>query len=147
MSQIEEIRAKRAALAAKRAEREEAQAEADAVAEELRLLALEEAVEAAEAEHGRLHQKIAVVNILRADGTVAGSAIVKRPHVAIWRRYQDLDNPTAADIAKVISACRVWPSAEQLDVLVSEYPAANLRLMTAIMALAGAHGEETKGKS
>jgi multidrug efflux pump subunit AcrA (membrane-fusion protein) len=144
------VKAERAALAAARAARVEAEALADQLAEQRRLLELETAVVEAEEKHGALGRKIAIVHFRRADESIAGSCILKKPNHQIHRRFQLTDTKgeaaKSAEIDKLFLHCLVWPSVEKFEALVEEHPGASAVLLNTIGKLAGASSEETAGK-
>lgn len=144
------VKAERAALAAARAARVDASKAEDQLLEQRRLLALETAVAEAEDKYGDLGRKIAVVHFKRADDSVAGSCILKRPNHIIFRKFQLTDTKGEAarsqEIDKLFAHCLVWPELEKFEALVEEYPGASGALLNTIARLAGASAEETAGK-
>lgn len=144
------LKAERAALANARDARNAESKVAEEIAEQRRLLAFEQAVVEAEEKHGALNRKIGVVHFRRADGSVAGSAILKRPNHQIYRRFQLTDTKgdaaKSAEIDKLIAHCLVWPELAQFETLLEEYPGAAGALLNTIALLSGAGAEETAGK-
>jgi hypothetical protein len=148
--ELADIKAKRAALHAEREAREDAGRTTGELAEQRRLLALEEATLKAEADHGALHKRIAVVHARYADDTIAGSIIVKRPNHMIWKRFQSIDADKPKEVSdglvKLIAHCLVFPTQDECDRLLEELPATDMRLLRAIAKLAGNSATEVGGK-
>lgn len=148
--ELKALRAQRDALKSKREARDVPAAAETQIAEERRLLALEQATFDAESAHGEINRKIAIVHFRRADGSIAGSCIVKKPNHQIFRRFQMTDAEGAKaktdQVDKLIAHCLVWPDVETYEQLVEEYPATPIKIATAISRLAGFGGEEVAGK-
>lgn len=148
--ELKALKAKREALKAKRVERDAPASVEAQLAEERRQFALEQATFDAESAHGELNRKIAVVHFRRADGSTAGSCIVKKPNHQIFRRFQMTDAEGAKaktdQIDKLIAHCLVWPDVETYEQLVEEFPATPVKIATVISRLAGFGGEEVAGK-
>ncbi len=144
------LKAERAALADARDARKADAKIADEIAEQRRLLDLETALVEAEEKHGELNRKVAVVHVRRADGSIAGSVILKRANHQIYRKYQLSEPKTerakADEIDKLIAHCRVWPELESVEGLLEEYPGAAGAMLNTINKLAGLKTEETAGK-
>lgn len=138
-ARLDAVRAKRAAIEAAKASRAEEDLLAQVESEELDLKNAE-AIAAAEAEHGPVGKKIAVVE------TDLGVVILKRAHALVFRRFQDEAKFTHAQIDKLIRPCVVYPRGDALDRILDELPATALRLANAIARLAGQRAEDVAGK-
>lgn len=150
-ARLAELEERRAARARAREQSKAARSLADDVAAAERLDALEEALVAAEAEHGPSGRGVAVVHARYADGRIAGSAIVKRPHHAFWARAAPRlgsakPDALAEETMRVVAHCRVWPELGQIEALTAEVPALPTLLLDAIARLAGVQLEEVAGK-
>lgn len=144
------LKAQRTALANARDARVAEAKVADEIAEQRRLLDLETALVDAEEKYGELNRKIAVVHVRRADGSIAGSVILKRPNHQIYRKYQLSDPKTerakADEIDKLIAHCRVWPELESVESMLEEYAGSATSMLFAINKLAGFSAEDIAGK-
>ena len=129
------------ALAKKRAEREAAQAATDRVEAVERELADAIAIDAAVAEHGPLGKMIAAID------TDLGVVIVKRPHAATFRKFQDTGSMKSADLEKLVRPCLVHPDGEKFGALLEQLPATLLRVANVVTELAGMRSAEVSGKS
>jgi hypothetical protein len=135
---LAKAKAANAANVAARVERTELAAlEAAAVREEN---ALRDApgIEKAEIEHGA--GKIATVV------TCLGAIVVRRPHVAAYRRFQDQASSKSEDVIKLVRPCVVYPTAAELDRILDEQPGTLALLAEAVATLAGAAQQERQGK-
>ena len=148
--ELAELKARSAALNAERQARVEAGRLADEIAEMKRLVALEEATVKAEADHGQLNRRIAIVHARRADDSIAGSVIVKRPNAQLWKRYQHTETKGAKassdELDKLFAHCVVFPSTSEFEELFEEFPGMSVQLLAAISKLAGFRAEELTGK-
>lgn len=116
-----------------------AQLEASVEAAERAILD-EQAIARAEDEHGALGRFIAVVQ------TDLGAVIVKRPHAATFRKFQDAASLKTRDLDALVRPCLVHPDRGGLDQILAEQPATLVRLANAVSELAGARVEEVSGK-
>lgn len=149
-AEYSEIEARRAARRKDREARIAAETANARLEEARRLDALEEALVKAEAEHGR--RAIAVLHCRYPDGSLAGSLIVKRPHLPVFRRFQsaiaDLTGPKRDEqIEQFWRQHLVWPDLPMAEAIVRETPATTMRLVDTIAELAGDHAKEVAGKS
>lgn len=132
-------RAERARLEEQRAKAEEQRALLEQVEAEELALANARAIEAAEAAHGPLGKRIAAVE------TSAGVVIVKRPHAAQFRRFQNGKDPQD-DALALVRPNVVHPDRAAFDQLLEELPGSLASLTREACRLAGAKIEETTGK-
>jgi hypothetical protein len=137
--EIEQLRAKREALAAARLARAEAAAPDEKLAAERLALADEEAMDQAEAEHGK--RRVALVQ------TDLGAVIVKRPHPAIFKRFQDRGKTNTDALADLIRPCLLHPTLTGFERICEELPATLTRVADAITVLAGFRSDDISGKS
>jgi hypothetical protein len=138
-------------LAELRARRKQLDDEADAgAAERLMLEQIEveerairdrEALAKAEADHGPVGKKIAVVQ------TAVGDVIVKRSNPLHFRRFQDAGKTTSDELERLVRPCVVYPDIPTFERWLEEQPAALLRCANAICELAGIRTKEVEGKS
>jgi hypothetical protein len=110
------------------------------LAEEKLNLANEQAVEAAEIEHGPVGTKIALVH------TSLGVVIVKRPHVATFRKFQDRGKTESKYLLEYVRPCLVYPTLPEYERICDEEPATLARCASALHTLAGVRLEEISGK-
>lgn len=138
---LEKIRDDRAAIAARRAAREAAAGPAEELAQAKIQLENEAALDAAEAEHGPVDVKIAAV--YASSGKVV---IVKRPHRALFQRFQDAGKFTSTAVHKLIQPCLVHPDQATFDAWLDDEPALLGRVSHHIAILAGVRNEDLQGK-
>lgn len=98
------------------------------------------ALEDAECMHGPVGTHIAVVE------TVEGIVIVKRPHPATFKKFQDAGKINSDTIAKFIAPCVVYPDAATFDALCDALAAVPMLCADAITSLAGARAKDQAGK-
>jgi hypothetical protein len=140
-ARLDKVRAERAALAvAREARAADAALEAQLEGETLALRD-EQAIAAAELEHGPVGKRIAVI------GTDLGVVIVKRPHAALFRKFQAKGSTKPEDLDQLVRPCLVYPSKAEFDRIDDELPATMTRCANAVVALAGFRQEENAGKS
>jgi hypothetical protein len=137
-AQLAEIRSKRVKLAEARELRAVPSA-AEQLAMEQRALADDEALERLELEHGPAGKAI---DIVRTD---VGAVIVRRPHMAVFRRFQDDSKDTAA-LEKLVRPCVLHPSKAEFDRMCEELPFTLQRCADAVCTLAGIRKEDIKAK-
>lgn len=143
---LEEVRAKRAELRAARAAEQAANAEADEIRREIRALADDEAIVAAEKSIGKQGDRIYVVT--NVDAPECDVVILKRANPVAFKRFSDLEAPQTKHIEELVSPCVVYPSADVFDRLVTtEKPALLLRCAKGVAYLAGARASEEQGKA
>lgn len=146
--QLDEIRAKRAALAAARSSRDAAQQQSDIVQKEMLALKNDEAIEAAELAHGSL---TAAVPLIAAVYTRLGVVIIRRASHLHFRRFSDTPKnndgfPTVAAQEKLVFSSLVYPDKPTLEKWLEEQPATLIHLANAVALLAGGDKEATEGK-
>ena len=145
----ERIAAARAARAALRAERDAAAAERadeEAAAHEERALKDEQAIVAAEKQHGKQGEKIYVVTGVNAKE--CDLVIVKRPNAVAFKAFQDLEKASVLDFEKLVAPCVVYPDLGTFDRLISlEQPGLLLRAAKGVSYLAGVRMNEDTGKA
>lgn len=139
--ELAELRARREALESVRRARDEAEAGAKKIAAEKFAIAKLEAIEEAEAKHGPLDQKIAVID------TDLGAVIVKRAHAATFRKYQDRGKSDHDTISNLVRPSLVYPALADFERICDELPATMARCADAIVGLAGFRVQELSGKS
>jgi hypothetical protein len=137
-AQLAEIRSKRAKLAEARELRALPSA-AEQLATEQRALADDEALERLELEHGPVGKAIEIVR------TDVGAVIVRRPHMAVFRRFQDDSKDTAA-LEKLVRPCVLHPSKAEFDRMCEELPFTLQRCADAVCKLAGIRKEDIQAK-
>lgn len=98
------------------------------------------AIEEAEIVHGPIGKKIA------ATYTPLGVIIVKRPHTALFRRFQDAKEINHKEATKLVRPSVVYPSLDLFDQWMEEVPAALFSLAKQCAQLSGAALEEAAGK-
>lgn len=140
---LAELKAARAQLAADREARATLTAEQQIAIEE-RALADDQALARAESEIGALDREIKSVD------TDMGVVIVKRAHPAVYRRFSAKMTRSASggldEARELASACRVHPSAEELDRIFERMPHVAVQCASKIIELAGARSEEVNAK-
>jgi hypothetical protein len=137
---IREIKAQREQLADERLKREQECAEQELLEREERALRDEAAIAAAEAQHGPVGKRLAVVQ------TTEGVIIVKRPNPLVFKRYQDEGNHKSEAVDKLVRPCLVYPTKTEFDRICEEQPATLVRVGSHVVALAGFRQEEAAGK-
>jgi outer membrane murein-binding lipoprotein Lpp len=139
-ARVDELRAKRAKIAEDRRQREIARAPAELLALEEQGLADDQAIEAAEIEHGPVGKQIMTIN------TDLGVIIVKRSHPNMFKRFQDKGSTRTEDLDKLVRHCLVHPDPPAFDRILKELPASLLRCADAVSFLAGVRMEDVTGK-
>jgi len=139
-TELEAVKLRRSQLRDAALKRENERLPAEELAAEKQGLLDDEALEQAELEHGPVGKKIAVVQ------TELGAVIVKRPHAAIYKRYQDRGQTKTKDIDQFVRTCIVYPSKTRFDEILEEQPATLLRVADACVMLAGFRAEEVSAK-
>jgi hypothetical protein len=135
---LAELRQKRAAIAERRAKREDDLTLQ--LAEETQALADEEAIEQCELEHGPLGKKIAFVK------TPLGVIVLKQSNALKFKRYQDKGSAEYADLDLLVRPCVVYPTLARFDEIMRELPFTMTRCANQVSVLAGVRVEELKGK-
>lgn len=126
----EQERAKRAELAAYRR------------SVEAKEYALRDAPEiaAAEAEHGPIGERIAVIE------TDLGAIVIKRPEPVVFKRFQDKGSTKTDDLLALVRPCLVYPDAKRFGEILDALPATLSRLADEAVTLAGLRTKEAAGK-
>jgi hypothetical protein len=137
LDQLDEIRARRAALADAAAKRQEP-TDAELLERERKALADDEAYEAAQREFGAR-----AVRIVRTD---EGAVVVRRPHIAAFRKFQDNGEFTSDVTEEFVRASLVYPSKPELEKILRLQPAALTRIASVCVELAGFRASELKAK-
>jgi hypothetical protein len=110
--------------------------------EALRKLALAEALEKAEADHGPVGTHLLVLDT----ETEHGSVIMKRPNKARYRAFMEKKNTKTEDIESIVRSCIVYPDADHVDRLLEDLPGALVRFGSAMATLAGFRNDELTSK-
>lgn len=139
-ARLAKVKADRAALQAARDKAAEQRLLEEQVVAEEQAFKDEQAVADAEAEHGTVGKKIAVVS------TDMGVIVLKRSNPLIFKRFQDVGSTKSADLDKLVRPCLVYPDIATFDRILEELPATMLRLASAVAGLAGVRAEEVSGK-
>jgi hypothetical protein len=137
---LDEIKRRRAEIAAARERRAEERARAAAVEDAERELADDEALEKAEIEIGPVDVMIALVD------TPLGQIIMKRPHAATFKRFQDRENKKSEYVLEFIKPCRVYPDLAAFERILEALPATAIRCANAAARLAGVRNNEVSEK-
>jgi len=146
----EEMAALHTRLDAARAQREaaaEASKPSELVAFRMRVEAEERAARneaalaAAVAKHGAVGVQIDVVEV--PDGRIV---IVRRPHAALYKAFQDLDKVTFEEAEKLVRPCVEYPDKGEYDAITDAYPGVVNSGSIKVCGLAGMRRAELKGK-
>lgn len=147
MATLEEIQAKTKAIEERRAKASAEREAAETLSRAEAALALAEALEKAEAEHGPVGRKLAVVHATAADGSVIGSVVVRvAPNSAFQRFKKELGSAKPGDLDAAYE--RLWrplvvfPSLAEVDRLSAELPFLSTALADAVGRLCGIRSEE-----
>lgn len=135
--QLAAVRAQRAALQEKAAARLEPSAE-EQLALEQRGLAEDTAFEAAQSQYGAR-----AVRIVR---TEEGAVILRRPHIAAFRKFQDAGEANSETTEELVKASLVHPSKPELDKLLRAQPGVLVQLASVCVELAGFRTADIKAK-
>lgn len=138
--ELKRLRAERDAVARKRAAREAAEAPHRELEAERIALANDQAIEDAESAIGPVGKKIAVVQ------TDLGVVIVKRPHAALFKRFQDRGKATSKEQGELVRPSLVYPELAAFETICEELPATLLRCANAVAELAGIRADEIAAK-
>ena len=137
-AELAAAKAANASHIAARAERAELAALKESIERENNALRDAPFVEKAEIELGI--DKIATIV------TRLGAVVLKRPHSASYRRFQDQASSKSEDVIKLVRPCVVYPASAELDRILDEQPGVLARLADAVATLADAAQEERRGK-
>lgn len=133
-------KAAKAEIEKRRAKSAEERASVDAVAQAEREVKELAALEKFEEEIGPLGTHLAIVE------TSAGRVILKRPAVAVFRRFQDKGDFKSQALAMLVDPCVVYPDKSAFDTLCEELPAVLTVCADAVCMLAGARAQSVSGK-
>jgi hypothetical protein len=97
-----------------------------------------EAILKAKSEHGAA--RIACV------ATDMGVIILKRPHVAHFKKFQDLEAFKVADVERLVRPCVVHPPADTLDRILDEFPGVLAACAERVAYLAGVRRNDLAAK-
>ena len=136
-TELKAVRAKRAALEDARTARTEPSI-AERLATEKRELAEDEVLDRLAEEHGHKH-----IELVRCE---YGAVIVKRPHLATYRRFQDAGKSDTKTYDQLVRPCVLYPSKAEFDALLEQQPHLLTRCADAVVRLAGVRTEEVQAK-
>lgn len=139
-AELKALRAERAAIAAARRAREAERSTGEQIVAERLALADDQAIDKAEAEHGPIGKRIALVR------TDLGTVILKRAHPHIFKRYSDKGSIKSTDLEALVRPSLVYPEVGKFDAILEDLPATLMRCADAIAVLAGVRTEELQGK-
>lgn len=142
-AEIAQLREQREQLAAARAARVEADELARKLVAERLALKSEQAIEAAEREHGPLGRKIQAVSPIVDTHTIV---IVKRAHPAAFKRFIDRGKHTTKDLEELVRLCLVFPTLSEFEAMCDELPILINRAADAVAYLAGVRSEDVQVK-
>jgi hypothetical protein len=132
-ARLDAIRAERAALAEAAAARLEPTVEEQIAAEE-RGLADDKRFAELQQEYGARS-----VKLIR---TSAGAIVVRRPHIAAFRKFQDTGNLNSDATEEFVKSCLLHPSKPEFDKFMREQPGALVKIASVCVELAGFRSEE-----
>lgn len=145
--EMKELKARDAAAAAalepieaQRAQRAELAAYRRAVEAKERAIKDAPEIEKAEAEHGPIGEKIAVIE------TDEGAIVIKKPPPVVFKRFQDKGTTKTDDFLALVKPCLVYPDQRRLGEILEALPATLSRLADEAVALAGFGRKEVAGK-
>jgi len=98
----------------------------------------EEAIYAAESEHGR--KRVGTVE------TPLGKIVLKKPNPLHFKRFQDKESVKTKDLERLVRPCVVHPDMTRFDAILEEYPAKLAACANVIAELAGVRVRELAGK-
>ena len=136
-TKLAELRAQRAALAEAAARRMEPTPD-ELLALEERSLKEDTALDAAQVQHGAR-----AVRMVRTD---AGAVILRRPHIAAFRKFQDAGELTSESAEELVKASLIYPSKVELDKLLREVPGCLTTLASVCVELAGFRAKDIQKK-
>jgi len=139
-AKVDAARAAREARESKREDAARLQRLTDELEAEERAAANLDVIEGVEKDHGVEGKTWRRVN------TGAGMIIVKRPHIATFRKYQDKGKTDSASLDALVRPCLLHPTKAEFDRIVNEEPAALMRAANAVCYLAGVRREDTAGE-
>ena len=142
--ELAELRAKRAAIAERRARFAEQCAKRDRLEAERRQVADEDAIARLEEEHGPIDKVIGVVY------TDLGAVVVRRAKPPAYKRFNEAitrDNAKQFELSEqLVIPCLLYPTREAFAVMTEAQPFTMIRCANAISTLAGVRMQEVAGK-
>lgn len=136
-TKLEALRARRAELAEAAAARKAPSVD-DLIAEETTKLEAAEAYEKAQVEHGI--KQVALIE------TAAGDVVLRRPHVAAYRKFQDAEGNKSESAIEFVKSCLLYPSKPVFDKWYTAQAGILPDLASACVELAGFRDKSAKGK-
>jgi hypothetical protein len=136
-SKLEALRARRVALAEAAAARNAPSVD-EQIAEETNKLEAAEAYDRAQVEHGA--KQVALIE------TAAGDVVLRRPHVAAYRKFQDAEGNKSESAIEFVKSCLLYPPKPTFDKWYTEQAGILPDLANACVVLAGFRDKNAKGK-
>lgn len=140
-AQLEAIQAKRDAIEEARAQRGKLSLKEQLALEQRRLAEDEKFAELAQ-EHGQ--DRLAMVRPEQRPDI--GAVIVRRPHLAVYRRFQESGKADFKTFDGLLRPCILYPSKAEFDRLCEEMPALHNQCCDAVVRLAGHSGKDVESK-
>jgi len=134
---LAELQAKRAALVEAAAARLAPTID-DQIAEETTRLEAAEALDRAQIEFGA--KQVALVE------TAAGDVVIRRPHVAAYRKFQDAEGAKSDNAIEFVKSCLLYPPKPVFDKWYSSQAGILPGIANKAVELAGFRTGEAKGK-
>lgn len=131
------VRAERAALAEAAATRLQPTPDEQLATEE-RALKEDQAFDSFAREHGA--RSVAIIR------TEAGAVILRRPHIAAFRKFQDAGGLTSDTAEELVKASLLYPSKPELDKILRLLPGILTSLASTCVELSGFRNLELKAK-
>lgn len=149
MSDLEAIKARRAQLLAAKAQRELEAAKAAEIQAETQGLADDEALDAAEKEHGQSYRygdgepgKLKLATL----ATPYGLVILRRAEPIVWSRFTRAGKTTEKELNELVMPSLVYPTKARFFEILEEQPMTLTLAASAVAELAGARAGEVRGK-
>jgi hypothetical protein len=139
-AQLEALQAKREAIEAARLEREKPSLQ-EQVAIEQRRLTEDEKFDELSQQHGKL-----IEMVRPEDRPDVGAVIVKAPHLATYRRFQESGKADFKTFDALVRPCLLYPSKGEFDALCEQMPALHTLACNAVVRLAGHRGKDVESK-
>jgi len=105
-----------------------------------RELAEDRELDRLEAEHGKVGRVLLMVR------SEVGAVIVKRPHMATFRKFQEAKDIGTKELENLVQPCVLYPTRAEFDGMLKELPFLLNRCADAVSTLAGVRKEDIKGK-
>lgn len=138
-ARLREVRAKIDALNEAR-ERRNMMSVDEQIAIEERRLKEAEALDKLEQEHGKVGRDIQIVE------SDVGAVIVKRPTMAVYRRFQDSGTTETKDLENLVRPCVLHPSKAEFDQMIERLPMLLRHAADACVVLAGLRVKNLQAK-